>query len=308
MSRSRTKSWLTLLLLTGCVGISSQRLQAQTIIAPAGRTLFSRSSLVRSFAEIDRFSLDEDGNSVRGTQYVTPLALVYGFYPKWTVIVAQPYVVTDVTIRTGNQTQHESLNGLADTQFFAQYDGLYSRNAPGGLTRLSGVFGLQAPTGARRFSTRAFEYTGGLIFEKAMRLKYFFTGDFQYTFSTANGRGVSVGDSARFDAVPAYFLISREREPRNASWRRKAYDRIFRNGAFLILEFNGSWRGHATNRGAEISNTGGTTLMISPGIQYFPSRRLVIEFSVPIPTVRELNGIQPEPDTSFLVGVRYLLR
>ncbi len=280
--------------------------RCQTINAPAGRTLFSRSSLVRSFAEIDHFSLDADGTSVRGTQYITPLALVYGFYPRWTVIVAQPYVVTDVTIRTGNQTEHESLNGLADTQFFVQYDGLYSRNAPGGLTRLSGVFGLQPPTGARRFSTRAFEYTGGLIFEKAIQLKYYFTGDFQYTFSTANGRGVSVGDTARFDAVPAYFLISRERAPRDASLGRKAYDRIFRNGAFLILEFNGSWHGHATNQGAEIPNTGGITLMISPGIEYFPSRRFVLEFSVPIPAVRELNGIQPKPGTSFLVGFRYL--
>lgn len=280
--------------------------RCQTINAPAGRTLFSRSSLVRSFAEIDRFSVDTDGNSVHGTQYITPLALVYGFYPKWTVIVAQPYVVTDVTIRSGNQTQHESLNGLADTQFFVQYDGLYSRNAPGGLTRLSGVFGLQAPTGARRFSTRAFEYTGGLIFERAIRLKYYFTGDFQYTFSTANGRGVSVGDTARFDAVPAYFLISRQRPPEDASWARKAYDRTFRNGAFLILEFNGSWRGHATNQGAEIANTGGTTLMISPGIQYFPSRRLALEFSVLIPAVTYLNGIQLEPNASFLVGFRYL--
>jgi len=262
--------------------------------------------LVRSFAEIDHFSLDANGTSVHGTQYIMPLALIYGFYPRWTVIVAQPYVVTDVTMRTANQTHHQSLNGLADTQFFVQYDGLYSRNSPGGLTRLSGVFGLQAPTGARRFSTGAFEYTGGLIFEKAVRLKYFFTGDFQYTFSTVNGRGVSVGDSARFDAVPAYFLISRQRLPAGAGWARKAYDRIFRNGAFLILEFNGSWHAHATNQGAETPNTGGTTLMISPGIQYFPSRRLVLEFSIPIPAVRELNGVQPKPNTSFLVGLRYL--
>jgi len=262
--------------------------------------------LVRSFAEIDRFSLDADGNSVQGSEYVTPLALAYGFYPKWTVIAAQPYVVTDVTIRMANQTQHQRLNGFADTQFFVQYDGLYSRNAPGGLTRLAGVFGLQAPTGARRFSNRAFEYTGGLIFEKGVRLKYFFTGDFQYTFATQNGRGISVGDSAQFDAVPAYFLMPRERAPRDAGWRRKAYDWIFRNGAFLLLELNGSWHGHATNQGTDIANTGGTTLRISPGIQYFLSQRFLLEFSVPIPAVTEPNGVQPKPKTSFLVGFRYL--
>jgi hypothetical protein len=288
------------------LGISSSQLHAQAIIAPSGRTLFNRASLVRSFAEIDRFSVNAAGNSVRGAKYVTPLALVYGFYPKWTVIAAQPYVVTDVTIRTGNQTQHQGLNGFADTQFFVQYDGLYSRNTPGGLTRLSGVFGLQAPTGAARFSTGAFEYTGGLIFEWVAKLKYAFTVDFEYTFATENGRGLSVGNGARFDAVPAYFIISRETPPADASWLRKAYHRVFRNGAYGILEFNGAWHGHETSQGTEIHNTGGTTLLISPGIQYFPSRTLVVEFSVPIPAVTELNGIQPKPKTSFLVGFRYL--
>jgi hypothetical protein len=263
--------------------------------------------MVRSFAAINRFSLDAGGSSVRGTQYVTPLAFVYGFYPKWTVIVAQPYVVVDVTTRTGIQTQRQNLNGFADTQFFVQYDGLYSRNTPRGLTRLSGIFGVQAPTGAERFSTNAFAYTGGLVFERVANLKYALTADFEYTFATENGRGVSVGNSARFDVAPAYFLISRERAPQDASWARKAYDRIFRNGAYLILEFNGAWRARATSQGTDIPNTGGTTLMISPGLQYFPSRRLVLEFSIPVPVVRELNGVQPKPNTSFVTGFRYLL-
>jgi len=306
VGRKRIRSWLAPVVLVGCVSISSQPSHAQTINAPGGRTLFNRQSLVRSFAAINRFSLDAGGTSVHSTQFITPLALVYGFYPKWTVIVAQPYVVVDVTTRTGTQTQRENLNGFADTQFFVQYDGLYSHNTPGGLTRLSGVFGLQAPTGAARFSTNAFAYSGGLIFEKVAKLKYALTADFEYTFATESGQGVSVGDSARFDVVPAYFLISGERAPQDASWARKAYDRIFRNGAFLMLEFNGSWHGHATNQGADIANTGGTTLRISPGIQYFPSRRLVFEFSVPIPVVTQLNGIQPKPDTSFLVGFRFL--
>ncbi len=306
MGRKRRNRCLTLAVLVGCASISGLPSQAQTINAPGGRTLFNRQSLVRSFAAVNRFSLDSGGTSVRGTQYVIPLAFVYGFYPKWTAIVAQPYVVVDVTTRTGTQVQRQNLNGFADTQFFVQYDGLYSHNTPGGLTRLSGVFGLQAPTGAERFSTNAFAYTGGLIFEKVASLKYAFTADFEYTVATEDGQDVSVGNSARFDAAPAYFLISRDRAPQDANWVRKAYDRVFRNGAYFILEFNGSWRAHATNQGTDLPSTGGTTLMISPGIQYFPSRRFVLEFSVPVPVVRELNGVQPKPNTSFLVGFRYL--
>jgi hypothetical protein len=281
-------------------------LKAQSIIAPAGRTLFSRESVVRSFTEIDRFPLDSNGTLVRGTEYVNPLAVVYGFHQKWEAIAVVPYVVTDVTTRTGGQVTEQGMNGLADSQFFVQYDGLYSKNAPGGLTRLSGLFGVQAPTGAERFSTQAVEYTGGLIFEKAVHLKYYLTSDFEYTFSTSNNKGVSMGDSAQFDVVPAYMVIARGDAPSNVSWTSKAYDRIFRNGTFLILEFNGAWHANSTLRGAGIPNTGGTSLKISPGIQYFPSRSFLLEFSAPIPTVTELKGVQPNPQTAFLVGFRYL--
>jgi hypothetical protein len=304
--KQRRARWVIYLL--GCVAALAlwAQARAQSIIAPAGRTLFNRASLVRSFAEIGRFSLNADGTSVEGTEYINPLAVVYGLHPNWEAIAVLPYVVAEVTTRTAGQAREESLNGLADAQFFVQYDGLYSKNAPGGLTRLSGVFGVQAPTGAERFSTQAFEYTGGLIFEKAIGLKYHFTGDFQYTFATSNDRGVSIGDGAQFDAVPAYLLIMREGAHENASWGRKVWDRIFRNGTFLILEFNGAWRAHATLHGTDVPNTGGTTLRISPGIQYLPSRSLLVEFSAPLPAVTELNGIQPNPKTSFLVGFRYL--
>jgi hypothetical protein len=280
--------------------------KAQSIIAPAGRTLFNRESMVRSFTEIDRFSLDSDGTLVQGTEYVNPLAVVYGFRPNWETIAVLPYVVREETTHVAGQVHEQGMNGLADTQFFVQYDGLYSKNAPGGLTRLSGIFGVQAPTGAERFSTQAFEYTGGLIFEKAVNLKYYLTSDFEYTFSTSNNMAVSMGDSARFDVVPAYMLIARGDAPSNASWSRKAYDRIVRNGTFLILEFNGAWQADSTLHGSSIPNTGGTTLRISPGIQYFPSRSFLIEFSVPLPAATDLNGIQASPRTSFLVGFRYL--
>jgi hypothetical protein len=292
---SQAARWLGWLRILIVVVLFCPSLEAQSINAPAALTLFHRESLVRLFAKIDRFSQDVDGGSVHGTQYITPLALVYGFYPKWMVVAAQPYVTADVTTQKGAQVQHMTINGFADTQFFLQYDGLYSKNTPGGLTRLSGVFGLQAPTGAERFSTGAFQYTGGLIFEKAIGLRYYFTSDFEYTFATRNGQGVSTGDSSQFDAVPAYLLIPRQETTNGTGRFRRAYDRIFRNGTFLILEFNGAWHASSTLHGSSMPNTGGTTLQISPGIQYFLSRRFLLEFSAPLPAVTELKGIQPNP-------------
>ena len=311
LSREYTSGWLVFLLLLGGATILTPQLRAQAIVAPGGRTLFNRENLVRSFVEARHVSLrTPDGRTVDITQYIMPLAFVYAFHPKWQVIVVQPSVTADITTHAGQSTR-EDLNGFADSQLIIQYDGLYSRNAPGGLTRLSGVFGLQVRTGASRFSANAVQYTGGLIFEKVARLKYAFTGDFEYAVATANEDGKSVGNVATnvatFDAVPAYFIIPRDPPPSDATWLRKGLYRAFRNGAYAILEFNGSSQARAFARGAEeIPNTGGTTLSISPGIQYFISRRFLVEFSAPIPVVKDLNGIQPRPDSTFLLDFRWL--
>ncbi len=306
MTRDRTGRRLMFLLFLGCVVVSSLNLHAQAIIAPGGRTMFHRGTLIRSFLKVEHTSFQEEGQSREVTRYVTPLALVYGFYPQWTVIAIQPYMSLDINSRMGTEVRESNLNGLPDSQFVVQYDGLFSRNSPGGLTRLSGVFGIQLPTGAERFSTGAVAYTAGLIFEKAVRLKYVLTSDFQYTLATRNDQGMKMGNRARFDVVPAYFLISEGNAASNAGWWRKLYESLFRHGAYLMLEFNGTWQAHSSNGEIQTADSGGTTFSISPGIQYFPKDRFLVEFSAPIPVIKALNGTQPEPESTFLIGLRFL--
>lgn len=295
-------AWLALVVL------SPLPLRAQAIIAPGGRTLFNHASLVRSFVEVRHLSLrTPDGRTTDITQYVSALAFVYAFAPKWQVIAAQPYVTVDNTTHTGSQSMRTDLNGLGDSQFIIQYDGFYSRNEPGGLTRLSGLFGVQAPTGAERFSTDAFAYAQGLVFQKMSRLRYSLTADFEYTVATENGQGLSQGNAAQYDVAPAYFIIPREQTPANASWLRRTFDRVFRNGAFAIVELNGTSQAHAFARGSgDVPNSGGPTLYVSPGIQYFVNREFLVEFSAPVPVVKDLNGTQPRPDSRFLLGFRWL--
>lgn len=215
-------------------------------------------------------------------------------------------MTADITRRVGSETRCEELNGLADSQLFVQYDGLYARNAPGGLTRLAVFGGLQVPIGASRFSREALQYTGGLVFEKAVKLKYVFTADLEYTLATENHQGRGAGNLTRFDMAPAYFIIPRHDLPSGAGWLRKAFHLVFRNGAYAIVEFNGASQARAHERSTRVPNTGATTLFISPGIQYFVSRSFMIEFSAPIPVLRALNGDQPRPDSTFLLGFRWL--
>jgi len=292
---------------TALIGASMAcALHAQTIVAPSGRTLFRGASLLRSTFEIDRSSFNASGQSVTVTKYVPVLAVVYGFRPQWTLIAAQPYAGIQMTSRMPGMVQKLGFSGLGDTRLFIQYDGLYSRNSPGGLTRLSGVFGLQVPTGSSRITTGAAEYTAGLIFEKAVKLSYVFSADSEYTFSTANSRGISTGDSFRFDGAVARFIIPKGELASNAGPWKHAYSRIFRNGAYFIFELNGQWQASGTLRGNSNADTGGTTLAVSPGIQYFVSNSFLAELSFPIPVVRNLSGIQPRPENSVVMGFRYL--
>jgi hypothetical protein len=223
------------------------------------------------------------------------------------VIAVAPYVTADITRHSASQTMRQDLNGLADSQFIVQYDGLYSRNAPGGMTRLSGLFGLQAPTGAARFSSDAFAYTGGLIFMKMSKLRYSFTADLEYTVAGESKAGISQGNFANYDLATAYFIIPREQTPVDASRFRRAFDHLFRNGAFAMVELNGTSQSSAFARGTgNVPNSGGTTLYVSPGIQYFVSRSFLAEFSAPIPVAKDLNGMQPRPDSRFVLGFRWL--
>lgn len=287
--------------------IFGSRAMAQSIVAPSGRTLFNRATLLRVTTQVEHLSLRSGTNSIEVDRYVPSVAVAYGFRPKWTLIVAQPYVAAETRKQSSGATQGRSVNGIGDAQLFVQYDGLYSRNSPGGLTRLTGVFGLELPTGVRRTSPRALAYTGGLIFEKVTKLKYAFSSDFQYTVTTENAQGTRAGNLARYDVTAAYFLLPRKKPPEEAGGLRKLYERVFRDGTYLILELNGATRARSELFGAEIPGTGGTTLAVSPGIQYFTNQKLILEFSAPIPVVNALRGAQSAPGSTFIFGFRYLL-
>jgi hypothetical protein len=281
-------------------------LPAQTIIAPSGRTLFRGASLVRTTFEIDRSSFSSGGESVSVTKYVPVIAGVYGFRPKWSLIVAQPYAGVEMVRRISGMTERQGFSGLGDTRLFVQYDGLYSRNTPGGLTRLSGVFGLQVPAGSSRLTTGAVEYSAGLIFEKAVKLNYVFSADAEYTFATANARGISTGDRFRFDGAVARMVIPKQESSSSSDRSQRIFNRVFRYGTYFILELNGQWQREGALHGVSMPNTGGTTVSLSPGVQYFVNNSLLAEFAVPIPVLRNLNGVRPKPDTSFVMGFRYL--
>ena len=265
--------------------------EGQAILAPGGRTLFNQQILVRSFSRIDRRTLLRDGSTIETRRYIQPVAVVYGFAPAWHATAVTPFVAGEST-------------GRGDSRFFVKYDGLVKKNEPGGLTRLAAEFGVQTPTGSEGFSTGAASYLGDLVFLKASKQRHILA-DVQYEAATRNSDGVTVGNRVLFDVALSYLFLPDSEKSR--SGKVNGIGRLAPHGVFGIVEFNAEVRNRARDRAGALPNSGGGLLYISPGIEYFMKRNLILELSLPIPVVRKLNGVQPKPQTGVVFGFRYVL-
>lgn len=141
-----------------------------------------------------------------------------------------------------------------------------------------------APAGQEPFSTGAFAFLGTVVFESTRERKFFIAG-FQYTAATRNDQGVTVGNAINTDVAAAYFRLPRPEQAK--SQLGKVASRIARHGGIGVLELNGELQNRARTRTAPLPDAGGGTLLLSPGVQYFPFRNFLVEFSLPIPVVRE---------------------
>lgn len=70
------------------------------------------------------------------------------------------------------------------------------------------------------------------------------------------------------------------------------------------LEFNGAVEQPATRGADPLTDTGGHTLFLAPGLQLIPVPNWALETSFQVPIVRELRGVQLGPDWTVAIGVR----
>jgi hypothetical protein len=122
---------LTKFILVFAALLTPSLLRAQ-IVAPAGRTLFNRTVMVRSFVRIDNFDEPAPGQRVR--QFVNPYAVVWGAYPNLSLTFVAPLVILNNENRN-DPSQDFTRTSFADGLIFARYD-LLRKNVPGGFTRL----------------------------------------------------------------------------------------------------------------------------------------------------------------------------
>jgi len=229
-------------------------------------------------------------------------ALVYGINNKLAVFGILPYRNIDLDLDMGASRVHRTNNGLGDISMFARYI-FYQKNQTGRTLRLAVFAGIKAPTGEDRATdslgvlpsplqtgSGSWDTFGGMVVTR-QTLDYQFDGQLSYRINT-EANHFEAGDILQLDA----------------SFQKRLWPQNLGSGVpgFLygVLEVNLINQAKNGVNDANDNNSGGTRILIAPGIQYV-TRRWIVEGAVQLPVTQNLNGNALELDTIVRAGVRF---
>ena len=227
--------------------------------------------------------------------------LGYGVTPKFAVFVALPYLDKTMKVTVNGQRTNRSSEGFGDLKLFGRYT-LYQRDAKSQTFRLGAFGGVKAPTGdddktdslgrlpiPLQSGTGAWDAFAGIV-------ATYQTLDFQIDAQLSaerNGEAneFEAGDDIRADISFQYRLL-----PNALS----ADTQSFLYGVLEVTALN-----QKKHRVAGMSdpNSGGTTLYLTPGIQYV-TRKYILEAALQLPVQQDLRGTALETDYVFTAGFR----
>ena len=144
-----------------------------------------------------------------------------------------------------------------------------------------------------QLGTGSVDYSTGIIFTHIVR-RVGVNADLVYNFNT-EANNFAFGDTLRYDVALGYRLLP------------KVYDRYPMKQLNAYLELNGQFARRAKAAGISVIDSGGSVLLLSPGIQFIPYGTFLLEASLRIPVLQDLNGTQLKFRPGFNVGFRWLM-
>jgi hypothetical protein len=227
--------------------------------------------------------------------------LAYGINSKLAIFAAVPYLQKDIDLTVNNARISRSSNGIADSKFFARYTFL-QKDEQGQTLRLAGFAGVKAPTGENQQSdilgvlpsplqsgSGSWDNFFGLVLT---RQKLDYQIDLQLSYNrTGSANQFEAGNEWRADASLQYRIF-----PKSLSNETNHF-------IYAVLEANYNNQDNNSIMDIEDVNSGGSSLFISPGIQYV-TRKYILEAAVQIPVNQNLNGFALETDYLVTTGFR----
>lgn len=227
--------------------------------------------------------------------------LGYGVTRDFALFGMLPWFDKRLDRRTGADGVRRRGRGFGDLTVLGRLTA-YEHNAPGQTVRVAPFAGIKAPTGRSRVRDRhgvlppplqpgsgAWDMLGGVV-ATWQTLAVQFDGQLSY-LAHGKAHGRRAGHVARLDGSVQYRLW-----PRELSAGVPAF-------VYGVLEANLVHAARDRAGGRRDPDSGGTTLFLSPGLQYV-TKRWIVEAGVQIPVAQRLNGNALGHDYGVTAGFR----
>lgn len=226
----------------------------------------------------------------------------YGVNRDLAIFGVLPYLDKELDVTTPSaQRVMRDTNGIGDARLFGRYT-VYQDDAPGRTFRLAPFLGLELPTGddddsdslgtlpaPLQLGSGSWDPFGGIVLTY-QTLEYQIDAQVSYKANT-KANGFEFGDEVRLDGSFQYRLSPRELGPGVPGF------------LYGVLEGNIIYQAKNEINGAKDPNSGGTSLFLSPGLQYV-TKRWIVEGIVQVPVAQDLNGTALEDDFIVRAGFR----
>lgn len=250
---------------------------------------------------------DDPGSLDRDMQVNSLVSVLgYGISGKLAAFVAFPYADKELSISMNGSRVARSNKDFGDLTAFGRYT-FWQQDAPGQTFRIAGFGGVKAPTGSDeasdslgrlsiplQTSTGAWDGFGGIV-TTYQTLEYQLDGQLAYrvnAIANSSANSFEAGNEARLDASLQYRLW-----PHTLSTDLPGF-------LYGVLETNLIYWDYNEVQGQDDPNSGGTTLFLTPGLQYV-TKRVILEAAVQLPASQDLNGTALETDYILRTGFRW---
>jgi hypothetical protein len=227
--------------------------------------------------------------------------LGYGVTRDFALFGVLPYLDKRLDLDMGGQRVSRSDRGIGDLTLFGRYTA-YQSDAPGRTFRVAPFLGVKAPTGRDnaqdslgplpppiQLGTGSWDALGGAV-ATYQTLAYQIDSQLSYK-ANSEANAFRFGNVTELDASFQYRLW-----PQTLGAGVPAF-------FYGVLEANLIRVGKNQNGGVDDPNSGGTTLFLSPGLQYV-SQKWILEGGVQIPVMQNLNGTALKNNYVFTTGFR----
>lgn len=256
-------------------------------------TPFKGQTIIRSQAKYTRKTSDQTDKDREMRIWMFPTTFVYGLTERLAFSLTAPY--TDKEEKSTSAGVRSTINdsGIGDTTLMSKYR-IWSKDLRGGARRISLIGGLELPTGddnaQLKLGSGSVDPIAGILFTN-QSLNQEFDVDLTYQFNT-EASNYEFGDVFKY----------------NIAYQRRVWPVVLpEKGVYsqvnLVLELNGEYDQKDKSNGSIVKNSGGNTLFLSPGIQ-LAAKKWVLETSLQLPIIQDLNGSQVETDYAIVASLR----